>query len=157
MKKNLPLLLVVLVVFACKKKDDGGPAAVDPLVGNWVIDEIDLTGSTVFSGTTINFTGEGANMVGGYNLKADGTMTYDTQYDLVINLTPLPSQTIPVDQSGSGTWKKEGNNLIVTDQNGSQVYPIKVVSGDVLILEQDTVFNQGGISADVELEITMRK
>ena len=158
MKKVLVLLLMAVVLFSCKKKnDDGGSAATDPLVGNWVIDEIDLTGNTNLGGTTINFTGEGQNMTGGYDVKADGTMTYDVSYDLVLNLTPLPPQTIPVTQSGSGTWKKENNNLIINDQNGTTVYPIKVVTADILILDQDTTINQGGVMADLELEITLRK
>lgn len=159
MKKLLTFLLVATVVFACKKDDDngGGSATTDPLVGNWVIDEIDMTGSTDFGGTPISFTGEGQNMTGGYNVKADGTLTYDVSYDLVLNLTPLPPQTIPVAQAGSGTWKNENNKLIITDQNGTTIYPVKVATSNILILEQDTTINQSGILADLELEITLRK
>ena len=152
-------MLMATVLFACKKKnEDGGSGGnTDPLVGNWRIDEIDIEGSTDLGGTTINFTGEGENMTGGYNVKADGTMTYDVSYDLVLNLTPLPSQSIPVSQSGSGTWQEVNDELIIVDQNGTTIYPIKVATANILILEQDTTINQGGIMADMELEITLRK
>jgi hypothetical protein len=157
MKKFAFLLAAVVVLASCKKKKDDGPA-VDPIVGYWKLSEIYFTGNTTIAGTPLSFSGEGSQYEGGYDLKADGTMSYNTKYTLVVNLAPLPSQTIPVDVSGSGTWKREGEDkLILTDQNGVQEYPIKAEGPKVLVLQQDTTTAFGGNNVKLRLEITLRK
>lgn len=157
MKKVMILALSVLFLAACKKKEKDGVKA-DSLVGYWKLDEITFTGNTSFGGNNINFTGEGEDYEGGYYLNADGTMSYDTKYNLVANLTPLPPQSFPVDVSGSGTWKREGNTaIILTDQNGTQTLPIKAETAAILILKQDSTYNLMGQAAKLKLEITLRK
>lgn len=158
MKKGVIILSVILVALACKKEsEDGGGGAppADLVVGNWLLDELEFEGETDFMGTPIPISGEGKNITGGYNLNADGTMDYDYSCDLEISALQM---SLPFSASGSGTWEKNGQEITLNDtQTGSQTYDIKAVTNNILILEQDTVINQGGVMAELELDITLRK
>lgn len=156
MKKLIALSLAALVFVACKKKDK--EPEVDNLVGQWNLTEINFTGFAELGGQTINLTGEGSDYSGGYNLKADGTMSYNTKYTLNVVVPIVGTFPFPVDVSGSGTWKRQGDEkIIITDENGTQEFPIKAEAAKVLILQQDTTLAAGGSPARLKLEITLRR
>lgn len=158
MKRTLIIALATLVIVACKKKDKTGPEP-DNLVGQWNLTEINFTGTAELAGTPITFSGEGSDYQGGYNLKADGTMSYDTKYTLNAEVPIVGTIPFPVDVQGSGTWKRVGNERIeLTDENGIQNFPIKAEGPNVLILQQDTTLAApGGSDARLKLEITLRR
>jgi len=161
MKRFIIFSLSLLVLAACKKKDEPAtPGPNDWIVGYWEMTDLGVTGNINAGGTTIPINGDGENFSGGYQLNADKTATYDASCDVVLNIPGIGQQTIPYSRMGSGTWKLTSNNTVLEVQENTgqtTIFPIKVLTANILIVEQDSTINMAGFSGTISYEVTLEK
>ncbi len=159
MKRILAIGLTLLVLAACKKREENtGPDQI--IVGYWAMTDLELTGSLSLAGQQIPITGEGENYSGGYNIKSDNTADYDAACDVLMNIPGIGPQSFPFERTGSGTWSLTNNSteLRVVEGNGTvTIFPIKVLTENVMIIEQDSTFNLMGAAGSIEYEVTLEK
>ncbi len=160
MKKIIALSLSILVLAACKKREDQPSGPDQFIVGYWEMTDLEVTGNLTVAGNPIPITGEGTNYSGGYNLKSDKTADYDASCDVVLNIPGIGQQSFPFERNGSGTWSLANNNteLRVVEGNGTTtIFPIKVLTENIMIVEQDSTFNMGAFSGSINYEVTLEK
>jgi hypothetical protein len=159
MKKFLTLCLIAFTLLACKKKEETPDGPAQWIVGYWMLNDLEVSGNITVAGTAIPVNGDGKNFAGGFNLKSDNSATYDASCDIELVIPGLGTQTIPFQQAGSGNWKLTTNNtkLEVTNGTSTTVYPIKVLTNNIMILEQDSTFNMMGVSGTLNYEVTLMK
>ena len=163
MKRILLGLTIALAIVSCKKKTTtqtpDGPEQW--IVGYWEMTDLEVSGSVDVGGNAVPLTGDGSNFVGGYQLNSDKTASYDFSCDLEIVIPVMGTFPIPFAQKGSGTWALKNSNklLVVTNTTSGQVseFPIKVITENIMILEQDSTFNMGGVSGTLNYEVTLEK
>jgi Lipocalin-like domain len=126
---------LALLAFSCKKDSDTDTDS-SGIVGTWKLTEATCNNGTSTTtdddgvSVTSTFTSTGKNFASTVTFKSDGTYTSGGTYTAVLSLV-FAGQTIVNEVNvpefaGSGTWKIEGNKLIVTDANG------KASTGDIL-------------------------
>lgn len=161
MKNILIISVALLTVLACKKKEEPKPAGPEQwAVGYWTMTDLEVSGNVDIAGTPIPLSGEGKNYVGGFQLNSNKTGSFDFSCDIDLIIPGIGTQTIPYAQSGSGTWTLINNNteLEIKETGGpTTIYPIKVITETIMILEQDSTFNMGGFSGTLNYEVTLKK
>lgn len=161
MKKYVFALSLIAALAACKKDEpvaEEGPE--DWIVGYWAMTDLDVSGSLTGGGLTIPITGSGENYQGGYQLNANYSADYDASCDINIVIPGAGTQSFPFVRAGVGTWKLTNNNTVleVEESTGqTSVFPIKVITKSLMILEQDSVINMAGFSGNISYEVTLEK
>ena len=159
MKKFLLISVAFLALAACKK-DEPAPGPNEWIVANWKMTDLEVTGNVTIAGNQVPLTGEGSNYQGGYTANADKTANFDFSCDVEVVIPLVGSFPFPYSEKGTGTWRFEDNNrtLIVTTAAGTvKVYPLKVLTENIMIIEQDSTFDMGGFSGKLNFEVTMEK
>lgn len=117
---TLLILLFALVLMSCESDDDS--ASINGEVnGEWNIESINYTGSTVTSAQgnsiTSNFTGESFDENATLIFNADNTFTSQGSYSIELETTTLgqtQNQSVPIDNySSEGEWSLSGNILTI--------------------------------------------
>lgn len=161
MKKLIAIAVVIFALTSCKKETPApAPGPNEWIVGNWKMTDLEVSGTVNVAGNLLPLTGEGSNYQGGYTAKSDKTATFDFSCDIEVVVPVLGSFPFPYSETGTGTWRLEDNNktLIVTTAAGTvKVYPLKVLTENIMIIEQDTLFDMMGFSGELNYEITMEK
>jgi hypothetical protein len=161
MRKLTLLLALFAVLLACKKEDKTAPPGPNEwLVGNWSITDLEVSGNIDFAGTVIPINGEGENFAGGFQFNNDKSAAFDATCDVLLNIPGLGQQTVPYGRVGTGTWKLTNNATIleVVESTGqTTIFPIKVLTANIMIVEQDSSFNMAGFSGSINYEVTLEK
>lgn len=161
MKKLTYFFALTLVLLACKKEEDPTPAGPNEwIVGNWSMTDLEVAGNINLAGTAIPINGAGESFTGGYQFNSDKSTTFDAACDVVLNIPGIGEQTVPYGRVGSGTWKLTNNATVleVIESNGqTTIFPIKVLTANILIVEQDSTFNMAGFSGTINYEVTLEK
>lgn len=160
MKKLIAFSAAILLLTACKKETPAPPGPNEWIVGYWQMTDLEVSGNVTIGGNPLPLTGNGSNYTGGYQLNANKTANYDFSCDVELIIPVLGSFPLPFSQQGNGTWKLENSNksLIVTDVNGQiTTFPIKVLTENIMILEQDTVINMATVTGVINYEVTLEK
>ena len=79
---------------------------------------------------------------------------------MIMNIPGIGQQNFPFERIGSGTWSLTNNNseLRVEESDGSvTIFPIKVLTENLMIVEQDSAFTFMGASGNLEYEVTLEK
>jgi len=138
-----------MTIVSCSNDDDAGPTTNGDLVGTWVGQTIDYSGTTVtsFEGQEIvaDFVGEGYDV--------DYTVTFtenpneatsDGSYSLELTTT-IAGQTTTENQENiqfleTSAWSRSGNELTLTTADGeSTTGTIQELTATTLVLAIETV------------------
>ena len=161
MKRIVIISLAIVTIMACKKKEEPTPPGPNEwIVGYWEMTDLEVSGNITVGTTGIPVNGEGENFSGGYQLNADKSASYDASCDVILNIPGIGQQTIPYSRMGTCTWKLTNNATVleVVESNGqTTIFPIKVITANILIVEQDSTFNMGGFSGTINYEVTLEK
>lgn len=160
MKKLIAFSAAILLFAGCKKDTPAPPGPNEWIVGYWQMTDLDVTGSINVAGNALPIIGQGENFSGGFNLNANKTATYDAACDVALTIPGLPSQSVPYSMMGNGTWKLTNNATIleVLESTGqTTIFPIKVLTANIMIVEQDSTFNMAGVSGSLTYEVTLKK
>lgn len=163
---------LALVLSACSNDDDNNNTedTSGDLIGTWIGQDIDYTGSTVTSALgqdiTSTFVGEAYDIDytltfsenpnevvsdGNYNIELTTTVLGQTQTETIENLEFL----------NTGTWIRSGNELTIVSDEGTTEATIVELSGNTLVLavsENQESSEQGfEISTSVDFIATYTK
>ncbi|MCT4623669.1 MAG: hypothetical protein N4A46_08605 [Schleiferiaceae bacterium] len=160
MKKLILFTATFLVLLSCKKEETNStPTWPDYIVGTWGLDDLEMQIKLKFNGLPIEVEGESIDTDGGYTFNNDNSFSYDWSADVAIDLAPLFSDTIPLEQQGNGTYKVLGEDQIELTENG-QTSVLDIVSKSptlvVVQLEQEMDVDSLG-TVDVEIESILSK
>ena len=160
MKKLLILALGIMAFTACKKDETAPPAQTWPdyLIGTWNLDDVDMEISTTIMGFPVTFDAESLTSTGGYTFNSDNTFTFDWSADMVFELPIIGADTIPVDQTGGGTYTVLGEDQIELDQNGQKtILDLISKSPTTVVTEFEDMYDLDSVSADVEVRAVLSK
>jgi hypothetical protein len=159
MKKIVTLVSALFVLLACEKKEEN-ETQQPVIVGFWEMTDLELSGQITILGQTIPVNGEGDKYAGGFDIRADNSTVYDASCDVIVNIPGIEPQNFPFERMGSGTWSLTNDNseLRIVESNGqTTIFPIKALTANIMIIEQDTSFSFMGNGATFEYEVTLEK
>jgi len=160
MKKLIALSAALMLLAGCKKETPTPPGPNEWIIGYWQMTDLDVTGSVTVAGTAVPIIGQGENFSGGFQLNSDKSASYDATCDVALTITGFPPQSVPYSKIGSGTWKLTNNATVleVQESNGqTTIFPIKVLTANIMIVEQDSTLNMGGLSGSLTYQVTLEK
>jgi len=119
----------VAFFFSCSEDTDDVPSPSNSLIGSWALTEVEYEGTTTttFDGqqTNATFTGTGYDMnfsiqfnENPNDYEADGTYSIRLETTIQGHSQPLTSEWENPGFIGTGSWEKNGDQLIVTSNNG---------------------------------------
>ena len=160
MKKLLILAIGIMTFTACKKEETAPPAQTWPdyLIGTWNLDDVDMEISTTIMGFPVTFDAESITSTGGYTFNSDNTFTFDWSAEMAFELPIVGADTIPVDQTGGGTYTVLGEDQIELDQNGQKtILDLISKSPTTVVTEFEDMYDLDSVSADVEVRAVLSK
>lgn len=162
MKAHISVLLLPLVLLSCGREDSSSePSQEERLAaGQWILDDVDASGTLSFAGQTIPFVTQSAD-VDPSSYFDFNTSPQEVDYDASAEVTvsaALQSFTVPYARSGTGEWEFKGSDsLIVTENNQTTRYFILSWTETRLILRSQQQLSLGGQEIDAEVEATLIK
>ena len=148
-KKLFFLLLVTLSMISCSSDDSVIPNTSGVLEGVWEMTSIDYYGDTIttYGGvtTTSDFVGRGYDFEF-YARFAEELTAYSTDGRYMEERTTTVSGVDTVENYAvydfyGGSWSRDGNNLAITDGDGTSTFTIEVLDDTMLKIKGTIIKN----------------
>lgn len=150
---------LVFSLASCSSDDSDGPSTSGDLLGVWIADDVNYSGSTVTEAQgqtlTADFVGEAYDVDFTLTITENpNNIVSDGSYSIELTTTVL-GQSSTQDVTGiefleTGTWSRDGNQLTITANGESSVGTIAELTDSTLVIEVDQVedLSEQGISIE---------
>lgn len=163
------LAILFICLTACSTDDDSPNVDTSMITGVWNLQEFNYSGETSgnFEGMDINtsFEGIAENIDATLSFNEDNTFNMAGSYDVRLTSEDI-TEVVPVNNaSSSGTWKIEGDYIITSGavgqvqgqgiagpQEGRMRISEVSESRMVLIIDQESTTNQGGMDFTIKMD-----
>ncbi|MCB4808992.1 lipocalin family protein [Tamlana sp. 62-3] len=165
--RKIVVLFVVLSSFlwSCSgDSENGSNQDIDDLVGTWVAQNIETTGTATFEvldqNITAPITGEGYDVDFSLTFSENpNNYTTEGSFGLEISITYLfQTMSERIDDQeflGSGTWSKDGNVLTIVENGETTVLTISELTNTSLVLtaQETETITEDGITYESEFDL----
>lgn len=142
--------IAIVSLSSCSSDDNNNapmpePQPVNLLLGKWDMKKMDMKivvdGDVMIDEKDVDTKGSGITVQ--YDFKADKTFEY-------YMFTPANPQQAEQEQSGTGTYTHNGDEIIMTI-NSPTTYTIKILSGTELHLNMNEAENVNGLETEIDM------
>lgn len=168
MKKILLFVLTIGLFTFTSCSEDNEVETLEVINGRWDLDDIQIKGSTDFSGITMTMEGSINSLSGDNFIVFNNDNTYNSVSGNVVmdftitmpGMAPITqSQAVEGDFFENGTWDKQGNKLSITPDSTQETYvwDIEEFSSTRLVLSSDeaTLMDVEGMESFSEMNVKM--